>query len=134
MKFLRNILLFSLLLLPRLAKASLAESLGLSKFGDRTNLVKPEGENVVQDIITKILNILLSFLGMLFTLLIIYGGFKWMLSRGNSQQVEEAKEVIKHSSIGLGIVLLSYIIVRTVFMVLNASRDEYPEGFIGPIP
>ena len=133
MKFLRNILLFSLLLLPRLAKAGLAESLGLSKFGDQTNLVKPEGENAVQDIITKILNILLTFLGMLFTLLIIYGGFKWMLSRGNSQQVEEAKEVIKHSSIGLGIVLLSYIIVRTIFMVLNATRNEYSGDFIGPI-
>ena len=68
MKFLRNILLFSLLLLPRLAKAGLAESLGLSKFGDQTNLVKPEGENAVRDIITKILNILLTFLGMLFTI------------------------------------------------------------------
>lgn len=123
MKLLKNIFFFSLLFLPVTARAeSLADTLGLTGFGDQTNLIKPGADiNSTKTVIANIINIMLGFLGMIFTVLIIYGGFKWMLSRGNSSQVDEAKSVIKNATIGLTIVLLSYVISRTILMIIEGQ-------------
>ncbi|MDD5749403.1 MAG: pilin [Patescibacteria group bacterium] len=131
MKQLKKIFAFALLFFPFLAQgASLAESLGLPAFGSRLNLPKDSSPG---RIIAGIINVLLGFLGVLFTILIIYGGFKWMLSQGNSQQVDEAKKVIKNAAIGLIIVLVSYSISRTILqLIYQSSIDGYSQDFIGP--
>ncbi|MDO8261366.1 MAG: hypothetical protein Q7T50_07820 [Candidatus Magasanikbacteria bacterium] len=64
--------------------------------------------------IGKVIGVGLSFLGIIFMLLIIYGGFMWMFSRGNDQAVSKAKEVIKTATIGLVIVLSAYAITSFI--------------------
>ena len=44
----------------------------------------------------------------------IYGGFIWMNSRGNEQDVEKAKNIIRNSIIGLLIVIAAYAITKFV--------------------
>ena len=44
---------------------------------------------------------LVSFLGILFIGLIIYGGYLWMTAKGNEQQVQKAKHTIRDAIIGL---------------------------------
>jgi len=111
--------LFSFLtLMPLLALAQtpdLAETSGLKTAGQGTGLL--QGVSAKQ-IVVNIINGLLSVLGLLFVVLIIWGGFRWMTSQGNSQQVDEAKAVIKNATIGLVIVMTSYIIVIFIFKVL----------------
>jgi len=53
---------------------------------------------------------LLSFVGVIFLVLMIYGGYIWMMARGNEQDVEKAKTLIKNSLIGLIIILCAYAI------------------------
>ena len=119
------LLLNFFLLLPFLALAqttpNLSETSGLNAAAGRTNLIKT---GTPQTIIAGVINGLLGFLGMIFTVLIIYGGFKWMLSRGNSQQVEEAKNVIKNAVTGLAIVVLSYVIVYAVLQILEGGLGQ----------
>lgn len=62
---------------------------------------------------------LLSVLGVVFLVLLIYGGFLWMTARGNDQQVEESKEVIFSSVIGLIIVLSAYAV--SYFVIKNLT-------------
>ncbi|MBU0898153.1 MAG: hypothetical protein ABIJ83_02220 [Patescibacteria group bacterium] len=64
--------------------------------------------------IGKMIGGVLSFLGVIFLILTIYGGFTWMLARGNEQKSEKAKKIIADSIIGLIIVLAAYAI--TVFI------------------
>ena len=52
----------------------------------------------------------LSAVGLIFFILIFYGGFSWMIARGNEQKVEKAKNTVIAASIGLVIVLASYAI------------------------
>ena len=62
----------------------------------------------------------LSFLGVVFLVLMIYGGFTWMLARGNEQEVEKAKNIIQNSLIGLVIVLAAHaitIVVRQIWRI-----------------
>lgn len=56
------------------------------------------------------LKAVLSFLGVVFLVLIIYGGFVWMKAQGNAEEAGKAKSIIINASIGLVIVLASYAI------------------------
>ena len=56
------------------------------------------------------IRIFLGFLGLFFTVLIILGGFRWMNSRGNEEEVKKAKSQLKAAIIGMIIVIASYAI------------------------
>ena len=74
-------------------------------------------EGVITDIpslIGKVVGAGLSFIGIIFFILIIYGGFSWMTARGNEQEVTKAKELIYAAVIGLIIVLAAYAITAYI--------------------
>jgi hypothetical protein len=64
----------------------------------------------IRDIVVNIVKVILGLLGTIFVVLLVFAGFKWMTSGGNSEQVEEAKKLIINSAIGLLIILSSYAI------------------------
>ncbi len=51
--------------------------------------------------------------GIMATIMIMYGGFKWLTSRGGGD-VGQAKDIIFSSLLGLTLALLSYIILNTI--------------------
>lgn len=63
----------------------------------------------------RIIKVALSFIGVIFIILIIYGGVLWMTAAGNDDQIKKARTVIIRSSIGLIIVLASLSITWFVF-------------------
>lgn len=71
----------------------------------------------VRTMASRIINIALSFLGIIFFILTVYAGFKWMTASGNEDQVNEAKKLLTQAVIGLLIVLASYSI--SVFILKN---------------
>jgi len=58
----------------------------------------------------SIVNVALSLLGIIFVILIIVGGFKWMTAGGNENDVATATKYIKNSVIGLIVILSSWAI------------------------
>ena len=56
----------------------------------------------------------LAFIGIVFLILMIYGGWIWMFAQGNEQEVEKAKGLIVAAIIGLLIVLGAYAITSYV--------------------
>jgi mannose/fructose/N-acetylgalactosamine-specific phosphotransferase system component IID len=63
----------------------------------------------------------LSLLGVVFMAYIIYGGYQWMMARGNEEQLTKAKAVIRGSIIGLIIVLAAYAITSYVILRVGAA-------------
>ena len=57
----------------------------------------------------------LSFVGILFFGLMIYGGITWMTSRGNQEQEKKAITTITAAVIGIFVVLGSYALISLVF-------------------
>jgi uncharacterized iron-regulated membrane protein len=83
--------------------------------------VKAEfNSNSVAGRIAQLINILLSFVGVVFLVLMIYGGFMWMIDRGNQDKVKKARELIQAAVIGLIIVVSAYAISYFVINVLWA--------------
>ncbi len=64
--------------------------------------------------IGDIIAIVLSFVGVLFLVLIIFAGIKWMTAGGNDQAIEKAKSLIVNAVIGLLIVLFAYAITNFI--------------------
>ena len=72
------------------------------------------GEGDLIDSINNIIDVILGFLGILATVIILLGGFKWMTSQGNPEKVTEAKELIKNGVIGLVIIFSAFAIANFV--------------------
>lgn len=70
--------------------------------------------NILADYIIMWYNFIIGAIGILATVMIMYGGLKWLTSRGNSAVIGDAKEKISSALIGLVLVFLSYTILYLV--------------------
>jgi len=61
-----------------------------------------------------IVNTLLVVLGMVAVVMIIVGGFRYTLSRGEASEVKTAKDIILYAIIGLIVAITAYAIVNFV--------------------
>ena len=66
----------------------------------------------------NLIKFVLTLMGTLFMVLILYGGFMRMTAGGNTDQVNKSNSILKNSIIGLIIVIVSYAITITVFTVI----------------
>ena len=64
--------------------------------------------------IGTIVGAVLAFVGVIFLILMIYGGFLWMTAGGNEQQVDKAKNLITAAIIGLIIIFAAYAITAYI--------------------
>lgn len=72
-------------------------------------------------IVADIIKTLLTLVGTIFIVLIIYAGFVWMTSGSNSEKVTKARKIMIYSIIGLLIILTAYSI--TYFIAGRLSGD-----------
>ena len=99
---------------------------GVNSFGSQ---VYGGGYTSPQQIAALIIQAVLTFLGIIFIALIIYGGFLYMTAMGESEKVKKGKNVIIYSVIGLIIILTAYAI--TNFVITNISNSA-GGGVYGP--
>lgn len=71
--------------------------------------------------ISTLINAVLSLIGVLFLIMMIYGGFLWMTAGGNESQVEKAKKLIIAAVIGTIIVVSAYAISYFVIDKLSGA-------------
>ncbi len=69
-------------------------------------------------IISRIINVLFGFLGIIAVSLVMYGGWKWMSSQGDAGKIEDAKKLLRNAVIGLFIILAAFAIVSFVLDAL----------------
>jgi hypothetical protein len=81
----------------------------------------------IKDFIIYIKNFLLGIVGALSLFFIIWGGVKYIASRGNPKQIEAAKKTLTYAVIGIIFVLLSQIILTIItgdFMSKTFGNNE----------
>lgn len=65
--------------------------------------------------IGNVVNVLLYFVGAIAVIIMIWGGFQYITSSGDSQKATTAKNTIMYAVIGIVVVVMSYAIVNWVF-------------------
>jgi hypothetical protein len=83
----------------------------------------------LESIIGTIIQTFLSLLGVIFLILIIYGGYLWMTDRGSEQEVNKAKKIIQYAVIGLIIVLSAYAI--SYFVLSSLTKSTLANDLLG---
>lgn len=96
-----------------MASVVLAEDYGLKTTAD-VGYGEDKYQTDVPGTIGKVIGAVLAFVGIVFLILVIYGGFMWMFARGNEQEVTKARDLIISAVVGLIIVLAAYAITKYV--------------------
>lgn len=126
--FITNVSLLGLLALPLLAPASVsAATTGEGQiergvcggaqnlqFGQSEDCTDADAETRVNALVTTVINIFSVLVGIVAVIMIVYGGFKYITSGGDSGNISAAKNTILFAIVGLIIVALAQIIVRFV--------------------
>jgi hypothetical protein len=107
------LLLAAFILLAVTALPALAQY-GLNETAGSAGLNAGLAAKSVPEIVGSIIGAALSLLGVLFLILMLYGGYTWMTSYGNEQKVTKAKNLIVDALIGLVIVLAAYAITNFI--------------------
>ena len=71
-------------------------------------------------VIGRIIKAFLTLLGAVFMIYVIYGGYQWIMAKGNEEQLTKDKAIIRGSIIGIIVVLAAYAI--TSFVISNVSE------------
>ena len=79
------------------------------------------GTEKVNSLITTIVNIFSIIVGIVSVIMIIYGGFRYVTSGGDSGNVSNAKNTIIYAIIGLVVVALAQFIVQFVLDKVTAT-------------
>lgn len=66
----------------------------------------------------RLVNLLLSFLGLISMILLLYAGVVWFKARDNEEEITRAKQIIKGALTGLLLTLLAYGIAQLLFTQL----------------
>ena len=82
----------------------------------------------LREVIANIVQVFLGLIGIIFLLLIIWSGFRWMTSGGNEKTIESAKSTLVNSTIGLIIVLAGYSIAAFIAGALGNAVSPAGTG------
>lgn len=75
---------------------------------------------VGDDFASKGINRVFFWAGVLAVIMVIVGGVQYALSAGNADKIKQAKYTIIFALVGLGLVLISFAIVKFILEVLGA--------------
>ncbi|MFA6322209.1 MAG: hypothetical protein WCX71_01880 [Candidatus Buchananbacteria bacterium] len=97
---------------------------GFAKTGENAGYPVTDGGKPVNSFETtwaNYINGMLTLMGILFMVNIIYAGFLWFNAHGKDEQVGRAKSMLINSTIGLAIIIFARLIVELVLFYLGQT-------------
>lgn len=120
------LLLFSIKAVLAIPKpdALKADNYGLTSTAKESGFnVSQSGNNnsAIAEITGDAIGVVLSLLGIIFMILIIYSGFLWMTARGNEENAQKAKAIMFNAVIGVAIIFTAYAITSLLIDALYGA-------------
>ena len=110
MKWIVRMYVFAMVFLPGFAFAQ-----NQAQKKDPPVLTNPLGETDPRLIIANLITAILSISGSLALLMFVYGGFLWMSSAGNPNQIDRGKKILLWATLGVVIIASAFAIVTALF-------------------
>lgn len=90
----------------------------VTNIGNNAGVSVTTGDQALPMIVGRLINIVLGFLGILLLAYLLYAGFLWMTSGGDSKNVDKARGMIRDAIIGLIIIVSAFAISQFVLSKL----------------
>lgn len=114
------------------ASAQLIDTQDLNDITQTVAVTAHYGQTSVGHFVAVVLQAVLSFLSIIFLVLIIISGFRWMTAGGNDEQVKKATSTMTSAVIGLVVVLAAYAITYFIFKIMPFTGGTVgPQGGVG---
>ncbi len=81
------------------------------------------GRTHIQDFVSLVINIALGFVGTLLLIVIIYGGYTWLMAGGNQEKVSYSLKLIRNALIGFVLVSLAWMITAGVLKLMQIQSS-----------
>lgn len=104
-----------------------AGNLGLSEVQESSGL----GQSSFVTIVGRIIRVILTLLGVIAIIFVIYAGFLWMTAGGSEEAIDKAKRTLANGAIGLVIVLSSYAITEFVIRSIGGATGTDTSAILG---
>jgi TRAP-type C4-dicarboxylate transport system permease small subunit len=131
-KFYYNFILLFILLTYNICNAAILSPDSYTKMSGQENAFRGKSGFsmgvTVNFIVATIIQAFLGLLGIIFIVLIVMAGYKWMNAAGNEEKVTEAKDTIRRAIIGLIITVSAYAITYFVFTNLPGGGGTTVPG------
>ncbi len=121
LKLIFPIFIFSLILISNnfaLSQNHSENTYGLDTTAERipafSDQVNQQQDNFLQTRAGQIIGLVLSFVGVLFLILMIYAGLTWMTAGGNQEQLTKARSLIINAVLGLIVVMSAYALTAFI--------------------
>jgi hypothetical protein len=126
------LILFQVFLASPVSAQLLNNTAGLDSMTIETKNAAGLGDMSIGQVVSSIIKVVLGLLSIIFLILIVMAGFKWMTAGGNEEQIKKSTATIKAAVIGLVIVLAAYTITYFIFTYLPfTSSDTSIQGGTG---
>src|SRR3989344_3610817 len=102
-----------------------AGNIGLDQVQETSGL----GDRSFGTIVGQIIRVILTLLGVISIVIVIYGGFIWMTAGGSEEAVDKAKKTLANGAIGIAIVLSAFAITEFVMRSLGSATGT-ETGFV----
>lgn len=86
------------------------------------------GTDSLMTIVGRVINVLLSLLGVIFLILMVYAGAIWMTAGGDGKKVDKAKGILINAVVGLLITMSAYAISVFVINLLSDATGGSGSG------
>ncbi|MEA3449746.1 MAG: IPT/TIG domain-containing protein [Patescibacteria group bacterium] len=96
------------------------------------NLGLQDGGGDARDLIIRIVQYLLTFVGIIATVVVLYGGFLWMTAGGRAEQIRKAKQALVSGIVGVIIILSAFVIVTFIVNLTQDSLSPTCDAICGP--
>lgn len=88
---------------------------------DEPNVQSPTTKTDLGTILANGIDALLVFAGAVAVLFLIIGGFRYVVSAGNEQQVESAKKTVLYAVLGLIVIFVAFVLIKVVEQALGVK-------------
>lgn len=103
-----------------------AKDSGIKDIASSTGYSTDVSKTTPEYYVGLVLTIIFSLLGLIFMLLTLYAGIKWMTAQGNTSQIDQAKDTITRAIIGLVICMVAYGLTFFVLNIFQGSAQKTP--------
>lgn len=87
----------------------------LSPQVESLNKLNITGKQGVRELIGRIIKTGMGVIGSIALIMFVFGGFMWMTARGNSEQVSRSLRILSWATLGIIVILSSYVLVDFLF-------------------
>jgi len=93
------------------------------------NEVPTGGSDTLGNLISVGMNLL--FIGgvLIAVMMIVYSGIQWTLSAGDKERIQQARERLIYTIVGVIVIVAAFLIVKTIIIFFGGDASFWPSFF-----